>query len=263
MSNEKYDTAVAGLALAALDGAQMMIESLRKDKEHVSTELAAARREIASLRERVQMLGQLARDVNSRRVLELEAQLEAVQEGRDIQGDIDRYNENTMTDTKQPEALRLADAMERFTKSSHWWTDGEPIHIAVAAELRRLQSENEQLRAGYAQARREIATLQAQAQQCGAGAGCCAQAARIAELEAQLEAVATPAQPLHVAAINCPHEIDKDRVVLHFDSKQPGKNALAQLAARLQAAQAQDARQPVVQDGAAPGAAGKQQVGGG
>ena len=47
------------------------------------------------------------------------------------------------------------------------------------------------------------------------------------------------AQPLHVAAINCPHEIDKDRVVLHYDSKQPGKNALAQLAARLQAAQAQ------------------------
>ena len=42
----------------------------------------------------------------------------------------------------------------------------------------------------------------------------------------------TPAQPLHVAAINCPHEIDKDRVVLHYDSKQPGKNALAQLAAR-------------------------------
>ena len=37
-------------------------------------------------------------------------------------------------------------------------------------------------------ARLEIASLQAQAQQCGAGAGCCAQAARIAELEAQLDA---------------------------------------------------------------------------
>ena len=94
-----------------------------------------------------------------------------------------------MTDTKQPEALRLADAMERFTKSSHWWTDGEPIHIAVAAELRRLQSENEQLRAGYDAARLEIESLQAQARQCGAGAGCCAQAARIEELEAQLETV--------------------------------------------------------------------------
>ena len=52
-------------------------------------------------------------------------------------------------------------------------------------------------------------------------------------------ALATPAQPLHVAATSCPHEIDKDKIVLHFDSKQPGKNALAQLAARLQAAQAQ------------------------
>ena len=51
------------------------------------------------------------------------------------------------------------------------------------------------------------------------------------------------AQPLHVAATSCPHEIDKDKIVLHFDSKQPGKNALAQLAARLQAAQAQPAVQ--------------------
>ena len=74
-----------------------------------------------------------------------------------------------MTDTKQPEALRLADAMERFTKSSHWWTDGEPIHIAVAAELRRLQSENEQLRAGYDAARLEIESLQAQLAAVGAG----------------------------------------------------------------------------------------------
>ena len=41
----------------------------------------AARLEIASLRERVQMLGQLARDVNSRRVIELEAQLAAVGAG--------------------------------------------------------------------------------------------------------------------------------------------------------------------------------------
>ena len=50
MSNEKYDTAAAGLTLAAIDGAQMMIESLRKDREYVSTALAAARLEIASLR---------------------------------------------------------------------------------------------------------------------------------------------------------------------------------------------------------------------
>lgn len=55
------------------------------------------------------------------------------------------------------------------------------------------------------------------------------------------------AQALHVAATSCPHEIDKDKIVLHFDSKQPGKNALAQLAARLQAAQAQAVPAPGVE----------------
>ena len=61
------------------------------------------------------------------------------------------------------------------------------------------------LRIGYAAARLEIASLQARVNECGAGAGCCAQAARIAELEAQLEAVGAggvgplvgaPAQPV-------------------------------------------------------------------
>jgi hypothetical protein len=37
------------------------------------------------------------------------------------------------------------------------------------------------------------------------------------------------------AAISCPHTIDNDRVVLEFDPKQPGHNALAQLALRLSA----------------------------
>lgn len=49
--------------------------------ETLRTGYDAARLEIASLRERVQMLGQLARDVNSRRVTELEAQLAAVGAG--------------------------------------------------------------------------------------------------------------------------------------------------------------------------------------
>lgn len=116
-------------------------------------------------------------------------------------------------DTKQLEAIRIAEWLEGI-RGNTW-----PSYIPqeAAAELRRLQSENEQLRAGYDAARLEIASLRA-----------------------QLEAVATPAQPLHVAATSCPHEIDKDKIVLHFDSKQPGKNALAQLAARLQAAQAQE-----------------------
>ena len=84
MSNEKYDTAVVGLALAALDGAQMMIESLRKDREHVSTELAAARREIESLQAQAQAqqcgagAGCCAQ---AARIEALEEQLEAVGAG--------------------------------------------------------------------------------------------------------------------------------------------------------------------------------------
>ena len=43
-------------------------------------------------------------------------------------------------------------------------------------------------------------------------------------------------EPLYRAAISCPHEIDHNKVVLHFDAKQGGKNALNQLARRLEAA---------------------------
>ena len=59
MSNEKYSTAIAGLASAAMDGAEMMIASLRKDRDDLSAELEVARKEIASLKERLQQLGQL------------------------------------------------------------------------------------------------------------------------------------------------------------------------------------------------------------
>lgn len=43
-------------------------------------------------------------------------------------------------------------------------------------------------------------------------------------------------EELYRAAINCPHEIDRDKVVLHFDPRQPGHNALNQLGRRLEAA---------------------------
>lgn len=71
--------------------------------------------------------------------------------------------------------------------ASAWALMGGPFDSGDGLELaetergilldmaRRMQEENEALRA--------------QAQTCGAGAGCCAQAARIAELEAQIEAV--------------------------------------------------------------------------
>lgn len=41
---------------------------------------------------------------------------------------------------------------------------------------------------------------------------------------------------LYLAAINCPHSIDANSVTIHFDPKEPGNNALDQLARRLEAA---------------------------
>ena len=54
---------------------------LHTENEQLRAGYDAARLEIARLRERVQQLGQLARDVNSRRVMELEAQLAAIGAG--------------------------------------------------------------------------------------------------------------------------------------------------------------------------------------
>ena len=57
---------------------QCAAEELLRQHAEIETLRAgydAARLEIESLKERVQQLGQLARDVNSRRVTELEAQL--------------------------------------------------------------------------------------------------------------------------------------------------------------------------------------------
>ena len=61
-------------------------------------------------------------------------------------------------DTKQLEAIRIAEWLEGI-RGNTW-----PSYIPqeAAAELRRLQTENEQLRAGYDAARLEIASLKAQ-----------------------------------------------------------------------------------------------------
>ena len=55
--------------------AEQCVRALHAENETLRAGYDAARLEIESLRERVQQLGQLARDVNSRRVTELEAQL--------------------------------------------------------------------------------------------------------------------------------------------------------------------------------------------
>ena len=157
--------------------------------------------------------------------------------------------------TKQPEALTLAQKLENApawesqSPTIYGWNDSGETLADAAAELRRLHSDHETLHesfdtllTGYDAARLGIASLQAQLESADdrlrdmllADDG---QADK--EARKYLERRAQPAaQALHVAATSCPHEIDKDKIVLHFDSKQPGKNALAQLAARLQAAQA-------------------------
>ena len=176
--------------------------------------------------------------------------------------------------TKQPEALTLAQKLENApawesqSPTIYGWNDSGETLADAAAELRRLHSDYETLRCkqqtleelcadvqllrlGYAAARQEIANLRVQPydqQAMGLCHACgwkgvidypdgpvCVACEHDKTLSPQ-----PAAQPLHVAATSCPHEIDKDKIVLHFDSKQPGKNALAQLAARLQAAQAQE-----------------------
>ena len=48
---------------------------------------------------------------------------------------------------------------------------------------------------------------------------------------------------LYRAAIDCAHEIERERIVLHYDPKQEGPNALAQLADRVERAALAQAEQ--------------------
>ena len=63
-----------------------------------------------------------------------------------------------MTD-KQPDTLRLADELE---EPLHDFPEPTTLEAEAASELRRLHAENETLRAGYAAARLEIESLNAQ-----------------------------------------------------------------------------------------------------
>ena len=78
------DSLTAAYMAGAHDAEKAAAAELRRQHAEIETLRAgydAARLEIESLQERVQQLGQLARDVNSRRVTELEAQLAAVGAG--------------------------------------------------------------------------------------------------------------------------------------------------------------------------------------
>ena len=105
-----------------------------------------------------------------------------------------------MSTTQQPEALRLAEILDKYALN--------PLR-EVAAELRR-------------------------------------QHARVAELEAQLEAIgAGGVEPLRKppatascddtmhAVLSCPHTITHESITLRFNPRQEGYNALAQLHNRL------------------------------
>ena len=81
-------------------------------------------------------------------------------------------------DTKQPEALRLAEMLER---PGYGWNSTIEQY---AAELRRQHAEIETLRAGYDAARLEIASLREREQLARD-----VNSRRVTELEAQLEAV--------------------------------------------------------------------------
>lgn len=70
-----------------------------------------------------------------------------------------------MTDTKQPEALRLAEILEGDYCPDWFYEQGVD---EVAAELRRLHAENTTLQQGYDAARLEIDGLHARVQELGA-----------------------------------------------------------------------------------------------
>ena len=96
-------------------------------------------------------------------------------------------------DTKQPEALQLADDLDAEAGRITQYTNsrGDLLRELAAAELCRQHAENETLRAGYDAARLEIESLKERIQELG-GAARDVNSRRVQELEAQLAAVAAP-----------------------------------------------------------------------
>ena len=150
--------------------------------------------------------------------------------------------------TQQPEALRLAHLL-----ALDKWPD-------AATELRRLHSENQDLRTRHYCNTAEIEALQNRVQELGEMARenrskrVIELERRIAEMEEQMAAIgaggveslrkrAAPAvvavqEETHVdnlfdAVLNCPHAITAESVTLHFYPKQEGHTALTQLRHRL------------------------------
>lgn len=140
-----------------------------------------------------------------------------------------------MTDyTKLIEELRLSAEIEAENKGSD--TPNFEEYWLAADAVEALQGENLQLRTDL---NAELQGNAAMRMRLGAkdGETMLAFAERLAS---QLDAMGKGepvAQgdpvPLYRAAINCPHEIDHEQVILKYDPKQPGHNALNQLGRRL------------------------------
>ena len=109
---DAYNATYRIKAAAELRRQHAEIETLRAGYD-------AARLEIASLRERVQQLGQLPRDVNSRRVTELEAQLAAVGAGG-VESLRKRECLHQISEPAQPVAQAQDAARYQFLRDGEW-----------------------------------------------------------------------------------------------------------------------------------------------
>lgn len=120
-----------------MTAAEARWRALHAENERLRTCNDNAQHEIAALQERVQQLGQLARDVNSRRVTELEAQLEAVGAGG-----VEPLRKRCLHQISEPasgEAERaafVAYLTEKFPTvysegaAEHWW---DKEHVSALA----------------------------------------------------------------------------------------------------------------------------------
>ena len=112
------------------DDVEITGRELRRQHAEIETLRAgydAARLEIESLRERVQELGKAARDVNSRRVQELEAQLEAIGAGG-VEPLRKRECLHPISEPAQPVAQAQDAARYQFLRDGEWRdTELEPF----------------------------------------------------------------------------------------------------------------------------------------
>ena len=137
----------------------------------------------------------------------------------------------THTSTEQPEALRMADLLEKEY--------GSELLDDAANELRTQHARIEELEDVADMAIKRIAEMEAQLAAIGAGG--VEPLRKQAVPAAVAEQEENQGQYLFDVVLNCPHSITHDAITLHFYPKQKeGHNAPAQLRHRLAAADAAD-----------------------